>query len=770
MDPVPSAPKDQPGAPDPFLVSVGEEIREAYTRNRRVMSFGQFFELVKRHPERHTRGAAQYLRDVFDYYGTTEVQTPRGPQTRFLLFDCPFDGGKDRLIGQEEVQGRVYRILSNFVRDGRVSKLILLHGPNGSAKSTFVSCLMRAMEHYSTLEEGALYRFNWIFPSQKLTRGGIGFGGGPSGPATTEDSYAHLDDDQIDVKLADETHDHPLLLLPLARRRQLLDELARNSRQPLIFPDYLYHGDLSPRNKQIFEALLQSYRGDFLRVLRHVQVERMYFSRRYRWGVVTVEPQMSVDASAQQITVDRSLTALPQALQALTMLSFHGELVDGNRGLIEYADLLKRPLEAYKYLLGTVEYGRVTVGGQLLYLDAVFIASSNELHLQAFKELPDFQSFKGRMELVRVPYLLDFTKEQAIYDEQIRESAIGRHVAPHATWVAALWGVLTRMRKPVSERYDKPLAELVNRLTPLDKAYLYARRQVPKDFTPEQAKELLSGLEQIWSESDSYPIYEGRTGISPRELKTLLLNAAQNPHYRCLSPFAVLEEIEELLKAVSVHEFLRQEPLPGGYHEHRKFVQQVRDELVAIIDEEVRSAMGLIDEDQYAGVFARYVNHVSHWVKKERLVNPITGETEEPDAKMMAEIERAIGVTAKPEEHRRDLMRRIAAWSIDHAAELGQRKGPQHLDYAEIFPEQFQRLRESYFAERKKQLKKINQDLLIYLSETSATEQAEGTPSMLDRESAERVRTTLRNLKERYRYNEDSARDAISFLLRRRYS
>src|SRR5262249_50148532 len=161
----------------------------SYSKNRRVMSFGEFFELARRHPERHARSVAQYLKDVFDHYGTDEVMTPHGAQTRFLLFDCPFSGSKDRLIGQEEVQGRVYRAISNFVRDGRVSKLVLLHGPNGSAKSTFVSCLMRAMEHYSQLEEGALYRFNWILPSQKLTKGGIGFGGAADSPAGAGDSY-----------------------------------------------------------------------------------------------------------------------------------------------------------------------------------------------------------------------------------------------------------------------------------------------------------------------------------------------------------------------------------------------------------------------------------------------------------------------------------------------------------------------------------------------------------------------------------------------------
>ncbi len=780
------------GSPTAFLAELGEEIQHAFSKNRRVMSFGEFYALCKQHPQRHARGVAQYVKDVFDHYGTEDIVTPRGTQVRFKLFDCPFAGSRDRLIGQEEVQGRVYRAISNFVRDGRISKLILMHGPNGSAKSTFASCLMRAMEHYSTLEQGALYRFNWIFPAQRLTRGGIGFSASPqahgSGPGIS-DSYAYLDDDQIDAKIADEIHDHPLLLMPTPRRQKMIDEAVAKTGGGFVPCEYLYQGDLSPRNKEIFEALLVSYKGDFLKVLRHVQVERFYVSRRYRHGVVTVEPQMSVDASAQQITSDRSLAALPAALQSLSMFSYSGELVDGNRGVIEYSDLLKRPLEAYKYLLGTVEHGRVPVHTQILYLDEIFISSSNELHLNAFKEIPEFQSFKGRMELVRVPYLLDFTQEQRIYDEQVRPAAVGKHVAPHASMVAALWGVLTRMRKPLIERYDKSLQEAVGKLTPLDKAFLYAQRRPPAGFTREQTKDILGAIDQIWGESDPYPIYEGRTGISPRELQTLLLNAAQNPHWRCLSPFGVLEEIEELTKAVTVHEFLKQEPLPGGYHENKKFVVQVREELLSVIDEEVRTAMGLVDESQYTGVFSRYVNHVSHWIKKEKLVSPHTGSLEEPDEKMMSEIEKTIGVTAKREDHRKDLIRHIAAWSIDQVhgqvqgqaektqpgqAAPGKPKGLMHLDYAAIFPQHFQLLRESYFAERKKILKKTNEDLLVYLTdEEEQGGKGAGPSSMgqsIDKESVERVRSTLSTLIERYHYCKYCARDAISFLLRKRYA
>jgi predicted Ser/Thr protein kinase len=738
------------------LQALGSEIREAYARNKRVMSFDEYFALFLAQPTRQARSAAQYLKDVFDHFGTEEIRQPRGTVHRWKLFDCPFDGGRERLIGQEEVQARVYRTLSNFARDGRVNKLILLHGPNGSAKSTFVTCLGRALEYYSTIDEGALYRFNWIFPSQKASGACIGFGGAPGGGGAAgydgarSDSYAYLTDEQIDATLRDELRDHPLFLIPVKRRRELLREACPPS---FVVSDYVLHGELSHKNRQIYEALLHKYRGDYLKVLRHVQVERFYVSRRYREAMVTVEPQLHVDARARQITADRTVMSLPAALSSVSLHEYGGELVEANRGLIEYSDLLKRPLEAYKYLLGTVEHSRVPIDNAILHLDSVFIGSSNESHLAVFKEIPEFQSFKGRLELIRVPYILDFRLEQKIYDEKIRPTSTSKHIAPHATHVAALWAVLTRMRKPLPEKYQKGLADLVAKLAPLEKAELYARGAAPDALPAEQAKELVSNIDKIWGESDAYPNYEGRTGASPREIQTLLLNAAANPRYPCLSPPAIFDEMEELVKNVTVYEFLKQEPLPGGYHENRKFIYVVRERYLDLVDDEVRGSMGLVEEREYARLFERYVTHVTHWIRKEKVRNPVTGRLDDPDDEMMAEVEKTLGVGAKRDDFRHDVISRIGAWSIDHAG--------QRPNYAEIFPKHFSLLRESYFEQRKKIVKRTNEDLLIMLTDG---------PERLDKESRARAETTLANLRDQFGYCDRCAKEAISLLVRKRYA
>jgi predicted Ser/Thr protein kinase len=537
--------------------------------------------------------------------------------------------------------------------------------------------------------------------------------------------------------------------------KELVARQGNGRPQSFALSDYILYGDLNHKNRLIYEALLSAYRGDYRKVLQHVQVERFYVSRRYRNASVVVEPQLAVDARLRQLTADRSLSALPSALQTINLWEYAGDLVDANRGLIEYSDLLKRPLEAYKYLLGTVENGAVALEGSNLFLDLVFIGSSNEGYLAAFKEVPEFQSFKGRMELVRVPYLLDYHVEELIYTPQVDPKAVGKHVAPHATEVASLWAVLTRMRKPQAEGYPKSISGVIDHLTPLDKAQLYALGQVPEGLSVEQSRELLAQREAIYGESEARgeARYEGRMGASPREIQTLLLNAAQSRHYACVTPLALFDEMEALCGATTVYEFLRQEPEPGGYHEHRRFVEMVRERFLDQVEEEVRTSMGLVDESQYTQLFERYIDHVSHFVRKEKLHNPVTRQLEDPDEELMREVEKTLGVSGKRDDFRQEAIGRIGAWSLSHPKEKPR--------YPEVFPKQFAKLRESYFEQHRKALRKLNQELLVYL-----TDGAEA----LEAEARERVELTLRNMRERFGYCDQCAKVAVGCLLRQRYA
>lgn len=731
-----------------LLGTLCESIRTEFSRQRRVLAFSEYLELLVAEPARQLRSAAQYLVDCFEHFGTTTVRYPYGELRRFSLFDCPWSDGADRLFGQEQVQNAVYEALRALAREGRANKVILLHGPNGSAKSTFLRCLGRAAEHYSTLDQGALFRFSWIFPSQKNTKSGIGFGGGPG--VELGASYAGLPDEAIDARLGDELRDHPILLIPVEERAAILERLALPSSYPLS--DYVRYGTLSAKNRAVYDALLASYQGDYEKVLRHVRVERFYVSQRYRTGWVTVEPQLTVDASERQVTADRSLAALPPSLQSVALHEYSGEIVGANRGLIEYDDLLKRPLEHYKYLLTTVERGTLSMPSAQLPLDLVFLASSNDIHLSAFRELPDFQSFKGRFELVRVPYILDVRHEEQLYEARLREAAGSRHVAPHTAFVAALWAVLSRMRKPQVERYPSALAEVLSKLSPMDKVLLYTEGQPPPELSPDKAKLLLAHVKDLWHESDGYPIYEGRVGASPREMQALLLTAAGSARHGYISPLVVLDEITELTKQSTLYDFLRQDAQPGGYHDHRKLIEVVRQRLFDRIDDQVRSAVGLVEESEYARLFERYITHVMHSVRKEKVRNPATGRMEEPDAAMMTEVEKTLELGGRPEELRGGLIAKIGAWSLDH-------KGQKPV-LTEIFPELVRKLRDATFERHKKAIARGVRDVMVVLADEGGS---------LDAESRTRAEGAIATLLDRHGYARESLRDLVGALAGLRY-
>jgi predicted Ser/Thr protein kinase len=252
------------------------------------------------------------------------------------------------------------------------------------------------------------------------------------------------------------------------------------------------------------------------------------------------------------------------------------------------------------------------------------------------------------------------------------------------------------MLRPNPERYSKALGEIMKTLGAVEKLELYETGQAPSRLDAESRKLLHANIEAVYHETAVDDDYEGSIGVSPRSIRTLLLDAAQRSGYACLSPFAVLEELAELCKGKEELEWLKLDVEPGGYHDHAAFLRQVRERLLDRIDVDMRQATALIDPAQFGELLDRYVQHVSVWVKGEKIRNPVTKRDEEPDAKLMKEVEGLLGVTSKNEEHRRNLISVIAAWAIDHPGEMPAPREVLTAELARIQASAFERLRKQY--------------------------------------------------------------------------
>jgi predicted Ser/Thr protein kinase len=405
------------------------DLKTDFKKHKRILSFSEYLDLIQQKPQQQLRNSAQYFYAMLENYQSN----PPSPRP---------------VIGHQEVKESIQRSLKTFTQQGFNNKLLLLHGPNGSAKSSLVQNVMSGAEHYSQTDEGAIYSFHWIFPHETLTKQNLGIHS-KSQPKAYE-SYAYLTDDQIAAKIPSMLNTHPFLLIPVEQRLPLLEHLLGKTAAATVWSQLsrtLKTGGLPQRCYEIFQTLLNSYQGNIDEVLKHIQVERMYFSKRYRQGLVTIEPQMHVDAQYQLLSYNRSYSQLPASLQSLNLFNLTGDLVQGNRGVVEFSDLLKRPMDAFKYLLVACETGTVTIGSCIAELDTIFIGSANELQLDAFKEFPDFMSFKARMDLIQVPYLLKASEEEKVYEQELQSIAHEKPVAPHTAWLLAHWAVLTRLKK-----------------------------------------------------------------------------------------------------------------------------------------------------------------------------------------------------------------------------------------------------------------------------------------------------------------------------------
>ena len=119
--------------------------------------------------------------------------------------------------------------------------------------------------------------------------------------------------------------------------------------------------------------------------------------------------------------------------------------------------------------------------------------------------------------------------------------------------------------------------------------------------------------------------------------------------------------------------------------------------------------MGLVDNDAAATLLADYIDHVVHFIRKERRSNPITGKTEAIDTSLMHDVENKLSVPREAAEtFRESLVHRVAAWRMDNP--------DAELDYSVIFGDILQGLNDAFYDEKRQFADRLKANLLTYLT------------------------------------------------------
>lgn len=590
-----------------WLGDWAESSRKNFEKNHRIKSFGEYLLDLRKSPYALTRNAVQYVVDMMEFFGVEKVYSMGEVLTKFTLFSrtAPEEAAA-AVVGAEEAILDIYSALKNFVIEGKTDRMIHLHGPSGSGKSLIIDRLMKGCEEYCRKPEGALYTFHWVFPAEGGKRMGFGENSAESGPLST---FAYLSAEDISFRLACDMNDSPLLLISPRRRRAFLEEILKDApeeeRSRFLFTRRVLEDDLCPRCRAVFDALHDEYGGDVEKVLRHVQVKRLHVSRKYQRAAAVISPQETPDADSRLLSTDASLDDIPSALQHLTMEQIGGSLVQGNNGIVEFSDFLSRSPELNKYLLSAVSRGAVQISRSSVSLNIVPFATSDEESLDSFKQGHEFSSFKGITVFVPVPYSLERSKEQRIYLDTLSRIGKFKHVAPFLAEAAGLWAVLTRLHRPQPEAYPKDISGIAAKLGPYEKSVLYdsfAFLVPPLCSFDIQTIEALPYLKEEFSGTQ---FYEGRFGVSPRDMAEVFYGEAYNRENNCISLNDFLEGLGSLTKDQSLFRFLQLKP-ENGYHDPSAFTDIVRKEYLELFEGDFLQALKVYPEGGVLGVVDPY--------------------------------------------------------------------------------------------------------------------------------------------------------------------
>src|ERR1700716_815343 len=123
--------------------------------------FEDYLDIVSEHPE-VTRTAYQRLYDMIISHGTEEVFENKEKVTRYKFFTEFAAKHADAIYGLDRSLTQLVNAFKSAAKGyGTERRVLLLHGPVGSSKSTIARLLKRGLEEYSRTDEGMLFTFSW---------------------------------------------------------------------------------------------------------------------------------------------------------------------------------------------------------------------------------------------------------------------------------------------------------------------------------------------------------------------------------------------------------------------------------------------------------------------------------------------------------------------------------------------------------------------------------------------------------------------------------
>jgi serine protein kinase len=585
--------------------------RDEYLTLHEKMTFSEYVVKLEENPKL-CRNSFQYVYDMIMSKGSSTFERYRKTYIHYNFFDDP----EVPIFGLEETLDA----LVNFVHGaaggyGTEKRVLLLHGPVGSSKSTICRLIKKGLERYSKTPEGAWYSFRWI---------NLPFDG-PNAIHTSSESMCPI-------------HEDPIRLLPRDIREEIFANLNKSYMQDTVEADkksqytLQCEGDMCPRCKIFMDLLLKQYDGDWEAILnKHIEVIRMTHSEIDRIGIGTFQPKDEKNQDSTELTGDIDFSKIGHfgADSDARSFNFDGEFCIANRGIMEFIEMLKLD-NAFLYdLLSVSQEHRIKPKKfAQVYVDEFVVGHTNGPEFEKMKANRYMEALCDRTVKIDVPYLLRWSDELKVLEKDYNPNRVKQHIMPHTLEIVAFFAVLTRMHDEKETKLDLR-----------DKVKLYDGRSLP-GWTEDSVKEL----------RDKYPEEGLKGGLSSRFMQDKISNCLAK-HKDYVNVFHVLNEMKKGLYESTLVDV-----------EHLKRYEDCLDlaikELQDILKHEVQKAL-VADETLVERICNKYIDNIVAYVNDEKVVNPITNLPQAADERLMRNIEEKIDV---PEQGADDFRRSLAAY------------------------------------------------------------------------------------------------------------
>src|SRR4051812_38366 len=606
-----------PTKTNPLISLVDKRLDSTHFREQHWEgSFWEYLDIVLEHPS-VGRNAFQRVYDMVLSYGSENYTQFKQEYTRYHFFGDPIDKGADAIFGLERPLTQLVDFFKSAAQGyGTEKRILLLHGPVGSSKSTIARLLKKGLESYSKTEAGRLYSYAWRLPRQLGSN------------------------DEGEVYQSCPMHEEPLLLIPVEARKEVLDSI--NDKLPQGRKIRLY-GDVCPFCRKVYADLMDTYDGDWKKAMDHVKVKRLILSEKDRRGIGTFQPKDEKNQDSTELTGDINYRKIAEygSDSDPRAFNFDGELNIANRGIVEFIEVLKLDVAFLYDLLGaSQEHCIKPKKFAQTFIDEVILGHTNEPEYKKLQGNEMMEAFRDRTIKIDIPYNIRLEDEIKIYLKDFGpEKVKGMHIAPHTIEMAAMWAVLTRLADPKKAGISR-----------LQKLKLYNGKSI-EGFTEDSIKELKEEAPR-----------EGMQGISPRYIQDKISNALvshQAQVEKSINPFMVMNELEG---GLTHHSLITDEELKKEY---RELLAVVREEYEDILKGEVQRAISA-DEDAIKRLAANYIENVRAYTQHERVRNRYTGRDEEPDERLMRSIEEKIDIPdSRKDDFRQEIMNYIGALALD---------------------------------------------------------------------------------------------------------